>query len=124
MLAARIAARRLLSTSAAVPTGAVISQAANRDKPWSRSQAVKQEAMTGPRFEQTNMALQPNPVAAIDLIAAVPVKMVAGRKATCDGGGGALGHPKVYINLDDGEAVGCGYCGLKFQKDPHAHGHH
>ena len=38
----------------------------------------------------------------------------------CDGGGGALGHPKVYINLDDGEPHGCIYCGLRFQLDPKA----
>ncbi|KAJ3241626.1 hypothetical protein HDU78_001755 [Chytriomyces hyalinus] len=108
-------ARRCYSTG--------LAQSSNRAVTWSKSQASRQAAMTGPRFEQTNMALQPNPIAAIDLIAAVPVKMVAGRKVSCDGGGGALGHPKVYLNLDDGEAVGCGYCGLRFQKDPHAHGH-
>ncbi|KAJ3070942.1 hypothetical protein HDU99_002543, partial [Rhizoclosmatium hyalinum] len=67
----------------------------------------------------------PNPVAAIDLIAAVPVTLVAGRRASCNGGGGALGHPRVFFNLDDGQAVACSYCGLKYQKDPHAgHGHH
>ncbi len=32
----------------------------------------------------------------------------------CDGGGGALGHPKVYLNLDSGGAVDCPYCGLRF----------
>ncbi len=28
----------------------------------------------------------------------------------CDGGGGALGHPKVYLTLVEGK-VECGYCG-------------
>ncbi len=32
----------------------------------------------------------------------------------CDGGGGALGHPKVYLNLDSGGAVDCPYCGRRF----------
>ncbi len=32
----------------------------------------------------------------------------------CDGGGGALGHPKVYLNLDSGGAVDCPYCGQHF----------
>ncbi len=32
----------------------------------------------------------------------------------CDGGGGALGHPKVYLNLDSGGEVDCPYCGLHF----------
>jgi len=41
-------------------------------------------------------------------------KWVASSKVACDGGGGALGHPKVYINLDDGKPKGCIYCGLRF----------
>uniref|UniRef100_A0A2I3M1U6 NADH:ubiquinone oxidoreductase subunit S6 n=1 Tax=Papio anubis TaxID=9555 RepID=A0A2I3M1U6_PAPAN len=36
---------------------------------------------------------------AIDLIAEQPVSEVQTRVIACDGGGGALGHPKVYINL-------------------------
>ncbi|XP_063520706.1 NADH dehydrogenase [ubiquinone] iron-sulfur protein 6, mitochondrial isoform X1 [Pongo pygmaeus] len=36
---------------------------------------------------------------AIDLIAEQPVSEVETRVIACDGGGGALGHPKVYINL-------------------------
>lgn len=36
---------------------------------------------------------------AIDLIAEQPVSEVESRIISCDGGGGALGHPKVYINL-------------------------
>lgn len=42
--------------------------------------------MTGARFEQTAMSYQPQPLAAIELIANTPVVMVAGRKAVCDGG--------------------------------------
>lgn len=40
-----------------------------------------------------------NPHFAIDLINAIPPKPVKDRVVWCDGGGGALGHPKVYINL-------------------------
>ncbi|XP_076965606.1 NADH dehydrogenase [ubiquinone] iron-sulfur protein 6, mitochondrial isoform X2 [Callospermophilus lateralis] len=36
---------------------------------------------------------------AIDLIAEQPVSEVDHRVISCDGSGGALGHPKVYINL-------------------------
>uniref|UniRef100_A0A4W5Q4X8 NADH:ubiquinone oxidoreductase subunit S6 n=1 Tax=Hucho hucho TaxID=62062 RepID=A0A4W5Q4X8_9TELE len=33
---------------------------------------------------------------------------------------GALGHPKVYINLDKETKVGtCGYCGLQFKQIHH-----
>jgi uncharacterized Zn-finger protein len=43
---------------------------------------------------------------------------------SCDGGGGPLGHPKVYLNLKDGVAE-CGYCDRRFVLKPGAkkHGH-
>jgi len=40
-----------------------------------------------------------NPSFAIDLINQVPPKECTERVVFCDGGGGPLGHPKVYINL-------------------------
>lgn len=36
---------------------------------------------------------------AIKLVAEETVTDVEARVVSCDGGGGALGHPKVYINL-------------------------
>ncbi|KAJ6661416.1 hypothetical protein lerEdw1_015045 [Lerista edwardsae] len=57
---------------------------------------------------------------AIDLIAEEPVSEVETRVISCDGGGGALGHPKVYINLDKETKTGtCGYCGLQFKQKHH-----
>ena len=37
---------------------------------------------------------------------------VTAREIACDGGGGALGHPKVYLHIDhdDGDKVVCPYC--------------
>ena len=32
---------------------------------------------------------------------------------SCDGGGGAGGHPRVYLALD-GNAVDCPYCGRRY----------
>lgn len=49
------------------------------------------------RFENTTRYVNKNH--AIDLIAEVPVKECTERVVSCDGGGGPLGHPKVYINL-------------------------
>ncbi|KAJ3096728.1 hypothetical protein HDU97_005619 [Phlyctochytrium planicorne] len=110
---------RSLSTNS---NNSIIPQAQNRPGTWSAHQESKIAATTGPRFEQTNMELQPNPLAAIELIKKVPIQKVHSRRVACDGGGGALGHPKVYINLDQGEPVGCGYCGQRFQKiDDHHH---
>ncbi|XP_025933340.1 NADH dehydrogenase [ubiquinone] iron-sulfur protein 6, mitochondrial [Apteryx rowi] len=57
---------------------------------------------------------------AIDLIAEQPVSEVESRVISCNGGGGALGHPKVYINLDKDTKTGtCGYCGLQFKQKHH-----
>lgn len=39
----------------------------------------------------------------------VPTKRVA-----CDGGGGALGHPLVYMDMGEDDHVECGYCDRRF----------
>ncbi len=37
----------------------------------------------------------------------------------CDGGGGALGHPRVYLHLlaegDEVPRIDCPYCGIRFR---------
>jgi uncharacterized Zn-finger protein len=32
----------------------------------------------------------------------------------CDGGGGALGHPLVYLNMGDKDEIVCPYCSRQF----------
>jgi uncharacterized Zn-finger protein len=32
----------------------------------------------------------------------------------CDGGGGALGHPLVYLNLSKDGSIDCPYCGRHY----------
>lgn len=34
----------------------------------------------------------------------------------CDGGGGPLGHPKVWYTFDKNDSVECGYCDRLFVK--------
>ncbi|KAI5480817.1 hypothetical protein MNV49_007227 [Pseudohyphozyma bogoriensis] len=100
-----------------LPTG----QAPNREGTWTKGQAKREDAMVGPRFEQTAQQFQPRPLAAIELIAEEPIRLVNGRSAACDGGGGALGHPKIFINLDKPGPHGCIYCGLRYEQDHHHH---
>ena len=38
----------------------------------------------------------------------------------CNGGGGALGHPKVWYTFDGQEEVTCGYCDRLFTKHDQA----
>ena len=54
----------------------------------------------------------------------VEVIDVAGVTAVCDGGGGALGHPVEYIQLNtvSDEPAVCKYCGLRFRM--RSGGHH
>jgi uncharacterized Zn-finger protein len=41
----------------------------------------------------------------------------------CDGGGGALGHPRVWLKLENGMAE-CGYCDRRYVlKAGSGHGH-
>lgn len=56
---------------------------------------------------------QPSPQESIDSIPVIPV---AGHMAICDGGGGALGHPIEYIQLNTRhhDPATCKYCGLRF----------
>ncbi|KAG7396346.1 hypothetical protein PHYBOEH_002481 [Phytophthora boehmeriae] len=60
-------------------------------------------------------------------IAQVPVVEVAGNVAVCDGGGGALGHPVEYIQLDTVKhhsAQTCKYCGVRYKMKAGFHGGH
>ncbi len=36
----------------------------------------------------------------------------------CNGGGGALGHPRVYLNLSTEGKVECPYCSRLFVRGP------
>ena len=58
--------------------------------------------------------VQPQPYAAIDLIHKQPVRWTDKRVVSCDGGGGVLGHPRIFINVDKPKINWCTYCGLPF----------
>merc|ERR1712038_70843 len=78
-------------------------------------QSWTEEDIRSQRFQDVDKK-EVNTQWAIDLIAKVPPIMVNKRVVACDGGGNpALGHPKVYINLDTHEPVACIYCGLRYQ---------
>jgi len=90
------------------------------DAPTHTGQQWEDNDLRSVRFQVTGQEKQVNPQWSQDLIQEVPIKMVATRLVSCDGGGGALGHPRVYINLDDGQPKACIYCGLRYQLDPKA----
>lgn len=59
----------------------------------------------------------------MEYIAMVPPIEVDAATAMCDGGGGQMGHPVIYLQLnriDPHEPATCKYCGLRFIQK-HAH---
>ncbi|KAF9586652.1 hypothetical protein BGW38_000026 [Lunasporangiospora selenospora] len=122
-VSSRVAVTRGISSSAIMAKNIRedLKQASNRESTWSENQIEKSFAFRGPRFENTDIEAQPQPPAAIDLIAEEPIRLVESRRARCDGGGGSLGHPAVWINLDRPGAHACGYCGIRFEQKPHHH---
>jgi len=39
---------------------------------------------------------------------------IDGRSVACDGGGGALGHPRVWLAIPSSDRADCPYCGRVF----------
>ena len=57
-----------------------------------------------------------------DVIIAPPEDVVVSTKrVACDGGGGALGHPLVYMDMGEDSFVECGYCDRRFVLSADAH---
>ena len=48
---------------------------------------------------------------------------VTSTTVACDGGNGPLGHPRVYLNMGDDNAIDCPYCGRRYVLKPGS-GHH
>lgn len=50
-----------------------------------------------------------------------PETVVVNRtRVVCDGSGGALGHPRVYMEMGEQDFVECGYCDRRFVLSPEA----
>ena len=41
-------------------------------------------------------------------------QIVTSYRVACDGGEGALGHPRVFLEIDEHGYVDCGYCDRRF----------
>ncbi len=46
----------------------------------------------------------------------IEVIQVQAERVACDGGGSALGHPRVFLSIGPGGEVVCPYCSRKFIK--------
>lgn len=81
-----LCSRSTSSSSVVEKTTSTPTQAPNYPTTWSTNQRPRPSHAENPRFEQANMELQPNPLSAMEMINAEPIRMVHGRKAVCDGG--------------------------------------
>ena len=50
-------------------------------------------------------------------------EVVHTRRTSCDGGEGALGHPRVWMTIPEQGFVDCGYCDKRFVLAEGADGH-
>ncbi len=64
-------------------------------------------------------APSPSPAAVVE---PPEVIVVDSHRVWCDGSGGALGHPRVYMEMGAAGFVECGYCDRRFVAASH-HGH-
>ncbi len=49
------------------------------------------------------------------------IVMVDDHRIACDGVGGTLGHPRVYLEMGEAAFVECPYCDRRFVLSGHAH---
>ena len=76
-----------------------LQQSPNVPSTWSTSQNPKPHAYNNARFEQVNLSMQPNSRSGMGMIAEDPVRLVLGRKATCDGGEFVLREFIILVDL-------------------------
>ena len=58
-----------------------------------------------------------------DTAAHPEVVRVTSRRIACEGVGGALGHPRVWLEMGDEPFVECGYCDRRFVLAHGSEGH-
>jgi uncharacterized Zn-finger protein len=58
-----------------------------------------------------------------DAVPPPEVVVVGSKRVACDGVGGALGHPRVWLEMGAANFVECGYCDRRFVLRAGAEGH-
>ena len=69
--------------------------------------ARKPDAQARPEPAPARASLTPDLSAPEEIV-------VRSRRIACDGVGGALGHPRVYLEMGEGAFVECPYCDRRF----------
>jgi uncharacterized Zn-finger protein len=58
--------------------------------------------------------VQPAPAPAVPETPPPEVIVVRSKRVACDGDGGALGHPRVWLEMGEADFVECLYCDRRF----------
>jgi len=69
--------------------------------------ARKPDAQARPEPAAARASLTPDLSAPEEIV-------VRSKRIACDGVGGALGHPRVYLEMGEGDFVECPYCDRRF----------
>ena len=70
--------------------------------------------------------MQNAPASAASANATQDAELVTTASVSCDGGGGSLGHPAIYLSFGHKTELACPYCSKTFRLAPGAkigHGH-
>mmetsp|Transcript_19433 Transcript_19433/g.49067 ORF Transcript_19433/g.49067 Transcript_19433/m.49067 type:complete len:118 (-) Transcript_19433:76-429(-) len=110
----RTGARRVAAVAASRAAASALLRAAPR-----ALLSYKVDAKSGEYTGLTDNIHRSNAEKLINEVAPIEVDSAV---AVCDGGGGALGHPLEYIQLNTttpGKAETCIYCGLRYKMKAH-----
>lgn len=79
---------------------------------------MARKAASNPLVKPASGKKKPEPAPAKGALApklpAPEVVTVRSRRVACDGVGGALGHPRVYLEMGEADFVECPYCDRRF----------
>jgi uncharacterized Zn-finger protein len=78
------------------------------------AKAWRREFRKDRSMAKTPKAETPAPVAAPAGFPPPETIKVHSRRVACDGVGGALGHPRVWLELGESGVAECGYCDRRF----------
>ncbi|VDL78662.1 unnamed protein product [Nippostrongylus brasiliensis] len=109
----RLACVRFSSGITKVTPSEVTKENAKFDEVTHTGQAWDQADYRLQRFDISKKQINPN--IAMHLVAERPPQDCGNERVVyCDGGDPALGHPRVFLNLDKPGVHACGYCGNRF----------
>jgi len=80
---------------------------------------MARKAASKPLVKPASAKKKPEPAPAkgalVPNLPAPEVIVLRSKRVACDGVGGALGHPRVYLEMGEADFVECPYCDRRFE---------